>query len=67
MLRKRLTYIAINSYNIQLIPVFKRLINENKNKYKYKINVVSCVGIPSSRITRFAQKIILVFLHSKTI
>ena len=45
-----------NSYNIQLIPVFKRLLNENKNKYQYKINVVSCVGIPSARITRFAQK-----------
>tara|TARA_Y100000991_G_C21974949_1_gene351694 strand:- start:4820 stop:6817 length:1998 start_codon:yes stop_codon:yes gene_type:complete len=44
-----------NSYNMQLVPVLKQLIKNNKNKYEYKINVVSCPGIPSSKITRLLK------------
>ena len=45
-----------NSYNMQLVPALKKLIKNDKDKYVYKINLVSCPGIPSSKIVRFLKR-----------
>lgn len=50
-----IVYIYGNSYNTQLIPAFKELIEMKDSKVNYRINAVSCSGIPSLEILRQAN------------